>query len=115
MACETGDLLNCPFCKGRPIAPSNIKKNKSITGCSNNKCCIFGVQITVKEWNKRTGGVLMEDKIEIMDDKVEIEVEIDEDAIAFLEEEARKRDITFDELVEDLLVVYIKGVNDEED
>lgn len=47
------EILNCPFCGSRPYMPTNIKKNKSITSCANNKCEIFGVSMQVNKWNKR--------------------------------------------------------------
>jgi len=43
-------MRNCRFCGGVPYYPTNIKKNKSLTSCSNNKCPIFGVEMTVKQW-----------------------------------------------------------------
>ena len=46
-------LVSCPFCGGAPYHPTNIKKNKSLTGCSNNKCPIFGRAIDVKRWENR--------------------------------------------------------------
>ncbi len=46
-------LKNCPFCNHVPYYPTNLKKNKSLTSCANNKCAIFGVMMTIKQWNKR--------------------------------------------------------------
>jgi len=43
-------MKKCRFCGGVPYYPTNIKKNKSLTSCSNNKCPIFGVEMTVKQW-----------------------------------------------------------------
>jgi len=47
------NLKACPYCGGVCYYPTNIKKNKSITSCANNKCPIFGINMTLKQWNKR--------------------------------------------------------------
>lgn len=44
--------MNCRFCGGAQYYPTKIKKNKTITACSNNKCPIFGVRMTVKQWEQ---------------------------------------------------------------
>jgi len=46
-------LEPCPLCGAGPYYPSNWKKNKTITSCANNKCPIFGINMTVKQWNTR--------------------------------------------------------------
>ena len=43
----------CPFCGGTIYSPANIKKNKALTACANNKCPIFGVTMTTKQWQTR--------------------------------------------------------------
>lgn len=43
----------CPFCGGGPYYPTKIKKNKAITACANGKCSIFGVNMTIKQWETR--------------------------------------------------------------
>ena len=46
-------MKKCPFCGSVPYFPTNIKKNKAITACSNNKCPIFAIKMTVKQWETR--------------------------------------------------------------
>jgi len=46
--------MTCPFCGRLSYHPTRIKKNKTITCCANNKCPIFGVNMTLKTWNTRT-------------------------------------------------------------
>lgn len=43
----------CPFCGSGGYFPTKIKKNKTVTACANNKCHIFGVRMTVKQWDTR--------------------------------------------------------------
>jgi len=43
---------NCPFCIGRPYAVAKVSRGKELTACANNKCAIFGVYMTVKQWEK---------------------------------------------------------------
>ena len=45
-------MKNCRFCGALPYYPTKIKKNKTITACPNNKCPIFGVSMTVKQWER---------------------------------------------------------------
>lgn len=47
------EIKPCPFCGRVAYYPTKIKKNKSITGCSNGNCRIYGIKFTVKEWNTR--------------------------------------------------------------
>jgi len=43
-------MKHCRFCGALPYYPTKIKKNKTITSCPNSKCPIFGVFMTVKQW-----------------------------------------------------------------
>lgn len=43
-------MKHCRFCGALPVYPTHIKKNKTITSCINSKCPIFGVFMTVKQW-----------------------------------------------------------------
>ena len=43
----------CPFCGSSPYAPTQYKKKKSYTGCSNSSCPIFGRNINTEKWDTR--------------------------------------------------------------
>jgi len=45
--------VGCPFCDSTGHYPHKVKKNKAITSCNNQDCPIYGVQMTVKQWEKR--------------------------------------------------------------
>ena len=65
------EIKPCPFCGHLPYWPTNIKKNKAITSCANNKCVMFNmIDMTVKQWNKRP------------DNWISVEMEMPEDDLS---------------------------------
>jgi len=45
-------MANSPFFESRPYAITKLGRTKKVTACTNNKCPIFGIYMTVKQWEK---------------------------------------------------------------
>lgn len=54
-------MTNCRFCGALPYYPTKIKKNKTITACPNRDCPIFGIHMTVKQWERDLPNEIIED------------------------------------------------------